>query len=225
VSTTGTGAGIVSSAPAGIWCSTDCRQGYSAGAVVRLQAQPASGSAFTGWSGPCTGTGQCDVTMSAARAVAAAFTAVGPPAPPPPAPPGPTSGPAPAGSSSLARDRTAPSLRGVSLRPRRLLAARRGATIAALASGATLRYAVSERGVLTIAIERRDARGRYRALQGTIGRTTSAGAHRLAFRARLRGRQLRVGRYRLVLRAADAAGNRSAVRRVTFTVVRPATRA
>jgi hypothetical protein len=34
----------------------------------------------------------------------------------------------------------------------------------------------------------------------------------------LRGRPLRAGRYRLVLRATDAAGNRSAARRLTFTV-------
>jgi hypothetical protein len=41
----------------------------------------------------------------------------------------------------------------------------------------------------------------------------------VTFRARLRGRPLRAGRYRLVLRATDAAGNRSAPRRLTFTVV------
>jgi hypothetical protein len=72
--------------------------------------------------------------------------------------------------------------------------------------------------VLTIAIERADARGRYRALRGQLRRATAAGAHRLRFRARLGGRALRAGRYRLVLRAADAAGNRSATRRLAFTV-------
>ena len=105
--------------------------------------------------------------MGADRSVTAAFVATGPPAPPRRRPaPGPTSEPAPSGRApaSTARDRTAPRLRGVSLRPRRLRAARRGATIAAVASGATLRYALSERGVLTIAIERADRRGRYRAL-------------------------------------------------------------
>ncbi len=80
-------------------------------------------------------------------------------------------------------------------------------------------YALSERGVLTIAIERAGAGNRYRALPRPIRRATSAGAHRLTFRARLRGRPLRAGRYRLVLRAADAAGNRSAPRRLAFTVV------
>jgi hypothetical protein len=40
----------------------------------------------------------------------------------------------------------------------------------------------------------------------------------MTFRARLGGRALRPGRYRLVLRAADAAANRSAARRLAFTV-------
>ena len=184
---------------------------------MRLTARAASGSAFAGWSGPCAGTGPCDVSMGPERNVTAAFVATGPPAPPPPAGPGPTSQPAPS-SAANTTDRTAPRLRRVSLRPRRLRAARRGATIAALASGATLRYALSERGTLSVAIERAGARGRYKALAGTLRRATTAGAHRLTFRARLRGRPLRVGRYRLVLRATDAAGNRSAARRLSFTV-------
>ena len=46
-----------------------------------------------------------------------------------------------------------------------------------------------------------------------------AGAHRLTFRARLRGRPLRAGRYRLVMRATDTAGNRAAPKRLAFTVV------
>ena len=215
--TAGTGTGSVLSAPAGIWCPTDCRQGFSPGAVVRLTARATGGSAFAGWSGACAGTGPCDVSMGAERSVTAAFVATGPPAAPAPSGPGPTSQPAPSGAAS-ARDRTAPTLRGVSLRPRRLRAARRGATIAALASGATLRYALTERGMLSLAIERADRRGRFRALRGAIRRATAAGAHRLTFRARLRGRPLRAGRYRLVLRAIDRAGNHAQARRVTFTV-------
>ena len=219
VATAGTGTGTVSSAPEGIWCPTDCRQGYSPGSVVRLQARAASGSAFAGWSGACSGSDACAVSMGDARTVTAAFVATGPPAPAPPAGPGPTSRPAPSGATSAsARDRIAPALRGVSLRPRRLRAARRGATIAAVASAAALRFALSERAMLTIAIERAEDRGRYRALRGRLRRTAAAGAHRMTFRARLGGRALRPGRYRLVLRAADAAANRSAARRLAFTV-------
>jgi hypothetical protein len=42
--------------------------------VVTLTASAASGSAFGGWSGACTGTGSCQVTMDAAKTVGAAFS-------------------------------------------------------------------------------------------------------------------------------------------------------
>jgi hypothetical protein len=40
---------------------------------VSLTAQPDAASAFAGWSGACTGTGACNVTMDAARDVGARF--------------------------------------------------------------------------------------------------------------------------------------------------------
>jgi hypothetical protein len=40
---------------------------------VTLTATPATGSTFTGWSGACTGTGTCAVTMDAAKNLAATF--------------------------------------------------------------------------------------------------------------------------------------------------------
>jgi DNA-binding beta-propeller fold protein YncE len=218
VATTGTGRGTVTSAPEGIACPTDCVQHFTPGSTVHLQANAAPGSAFAGWAGACAGAAPaCDVTMGGALAVTAAFEASGPPPPPPPSPLGPTSGPPP--RAEPARDRTPPSLRGVTLRPRRLRAARTGATIAATARAATLRYAVSEPGTLTLTIERRRTRTRYVALRGHAAVRTTAGAHRVRFRARLTGHPLRAGRYRLVVRARDGAGNRSAKRRVAFTVV------
>jgi hypothetical protein len=38
-----------------------------------LTADPASGSTFVGWSGPCSGTGSCTVTMSTDQTVSARF--------------------------------------------------------------------------------------------------------------------------------------------------------
>ena len=73
VTTSGTGAGTVSSSPAGISCGTDCSQRYADGTSVTLSATPASGSTFAGWGGSCSGTGSCTVSMDAARSVSAAF--------------------------------------------------------------------------------------------------------------------------------------------------------
>ena len=78
-----TGAGVVSSAPAGIDCGATCTSSFTAGTIVTLTATPAAGSSFTGWTGACTGTAACVVAMDAAKAVAAAFD-VAPPPPPPP---------------------------------------------------------------------------------------------------------------------------------------------
>jgi hypothetical protein len=70
----GNGSGSVSSTPAGITCGSTCSASYTAGTSVTLTATPAAGSLFTGWSGACTGTGSCVVTMSAAQSVTATFT-------------------------------------------------------------------------------------------------------------------------------------------------------
>jgi hypothetical protein len=73
----GSGAGSVSSSPAGIACSASCSHGFADGTVVTLTPSPASGSTFAGWSGACSGTGPCQVTLSSDLAVAASFEAVG----------------------------------------------------------------------------------------------------------------------------------------------------
>jgi hypothetical protein len=75
VTKSGTGSGTVVSNPSGVSCGTDCSHTYTSGTAVTLTATPASGSAFAGWSGACSGTGACTVTMSGARSVGAAFTA------------------------------------------------------------------------------------------------------------------------------------------------------
>lgn len=73
VSKAGTGAGTVSSSPAGINCGSACSASFGSGASVILSAAPDSGSTFAGWSGACTGTGTCAVTMDAAKTVSATF--------------------------------------------------------------------------------------------------------------------------------------------------------
>ncbi len=71
------GSGSITSSPAGINCGTDCSEAYTTGTTVTLTAQAASGYTFTGWSGPCSGTGTCVVTMSQARVVSATFSGSG----------------------------------------------------------------------------------------------------------------------------------------------------
>lgn len=69
-----TGSGTVTSAPAGINCPGDCSEDYAIGQMVTLSATPGANHDFSGWSGACTGTGSCVVTMSAARSVTATYT-------------------------------------------------------------------------------------------------------------------------------------------------------
>jgi hypothetical protein len=74
VTKAGTGTGTVTSSPAGINCGSTCSQSYSNGTVVTLTGTASTGSAFIGWSGAgCSGTGQCQVTMNAAKMVTANF--------------------------------------------------------------------------------------------------------------------------------------------------------
>ncbi len=73
VTKAGSGGGTVTSSPTGINCGSTCSANYSGGASVTLSAAPASGSAFAGWSGACTGTSSCTVSMTAARSVTATF--------------------------------------------------------------------------------------------------------------------------------------------------------
>ncbi|MGI8514402.1 MAG: InlB B-repeat-containing protein [Acidimicrobiia bacterium] len=77
VTKAGTGTGTVTSSPSGIKCGADCSQSYSSGTVVTLTARATRGATFAGWSGACTGTGSCVVTMNAAKAVTATFNAAG----------------------------------------------------------------------------------------------------------------------------------------------------
>jgi hypothetical protein len=73
VTLAGTGTGVVTSSPGGINCGTDCTEAYPVGTQVRLSADPSGTSTFTGWSGACSGTGGCVVTMNSPQTVTATF--------------------------------------------------------------------------------------------------------------------------------------------------------
>ena len=78
VTKAGSGAGTVTSSPAGISCGATCAANFANGSSVTLTAAAASGSTFGGWSGECSGTGACTVTMSAAKTVTATFSVATP---------------------------------------------------------------------------------------------------------------------------------------------------
>ncbi|HEY4279138.1 MAG TPA: Ig-like domain-containing protein [Conexibacter sp.] len=83
-----------------------------------------------------------------------------------------------------------------------------------LPRGTTLRYRLNERATVTVTITRS---GSSKVL-GTLTHRSAAGAGHLAVSGRLHGKALRSGRYRITIRATDAAGSRSAAKRLSFRV-------
>lgn len=69
----GTGTGTVTGSDGLINCGYTCSANYESGKSVTLTASAASGSTFTGWSGACSGTGSCILTMTSAQSVTANF--------------------------------------------------------------------------------------------------------------------------------------------------------
>ena len=67
------GSGTVISDPAGIDCGSTCNARYDSGTPVSLTAIPAEGYTFTGWSGSCSGKGECVVKVNSAKTVGAKF--------------------------------------------------------------------------------------------------------------------------------------------------------
>jgi hypothetical protein len=116
-------------------------------------------------------------------------------------------------------DTVAPSIARLRLSPTVFRAARSGRALASLV-GTRVTLRLSEAATVTFRVVRLRAGRPSVRLRGRIVRKLPAGTSRLRYRGRLRGRALRRGRYRLVVRARDGAGNLSARRRATFTIVR-----
>jgi uncharacterized delta-60 repeat protein len=150
--------------------------------------------------------------------------------------------PAPPGGAA---DGVAPVLSGLSLRPPRFRVARDAAPRSAgrkrrAHRGTRIRLTLSEPAALRLTITRaahgrrvagrcrkptRRNRGRKRCTLrltvGTLARSARpAGRQALVWSGRIVRRALRPRRYRLAVRATDAAGNRSRVRAAAFTIVR-----
>ncbi|HEX2626764.1 MAG TPA: hypothetical protein VHL56_07635, partial [Candidatus Limnocylindrales bacterium] len=86
VGKSGAGSGTITSTPSGISCGATCSANFPKGTTVTLNASPASGSAFTSWSGACAGQGaSCSLLITSARSTTALFAKL--PTPPPTATP------------------------------------------------------------------------------------------------------------------------------------------
>jgi uncharacterized protein YkwD len=121
---------------------------------------------------------------------------------------------APGGTRSPASDAApagAPALGSLGL-SRTRLRARGGGTLVS--------YTLSEPATVTFHVQRAAGRGRWQSLGAGIARAGGRGRNSFRLHARLRGRPLSRGSYRLVAIASDAAGDESPPRRARFRVVR-----
>ena len=164
-----------------------------------------------------------------------------PGAPGAPTTPGAGTSAVPAGLSGiLGVDFAAPAFLA---RPRlsatRFRAARRGRAFVSVRTGTRITWRLNEPARVTISVQkfrhlsricrRKARRSRHRtgtrcrkwiSLKGRYATAGAAGVGSVRFRGRLRGRALKPGSYRFVIRARDGAGNRSRPRRPAFRIVR-----
>jgi hypothetical protein len=75
VTKAGNGAGKVTSAPAGVDCPTACSASFLYGTSVTLTAAPSAKAVFSGWSGDCSRTSTCVLSMTGNHAATATFVA------------------------------------------------------------------------------------------------------------------------------------------------------
>jgi len=76
VTTSGDGNGTVTSDPPGISCPPNCAQCFVEGTAVTLLPQGRPGSEFAGWSGSCSRSNPCTVTLDTSHGVEATFVPV-----------------------------------------------------------------------------------------------------------------------------------------------------
>lgn len=235
VTKSGTGNGNV--AGTGISCGADCTEAYNDGTNVVLSATPvAPGSRFSSWVGcdaPSAST--CTMNMTSDKTVTAIFTQG-----PDPAAGGASSPPAIPGAVA---DVTAPSLTGAGFTASKFRVAGEATPTTGFASrtkaGTTLKYTLSEKATVRIAISQRLS-GRRKGTKcvaptrrlrnakkctrivakGTLTRISDQGANSVFFTGRIGSRALSPGSYQAAVTATDGAKNVSKVTSLSFRIVR-----
>jgi len=86
-------------------------------------------------------------------------------------------------------------------------------------AGVSYRLSESARVIVKVQLRLAGHRPRYRTL-GKVAKAATQGANRVKLSRRIRARDAHPGRYRAVIVAVDAAGNRSAPKVATFRVAR-----
>jgi len=75
----GAGSGSVNSSPSGIACTSgSCNSDFVKNSSISLIALPSTGSSFFGWSGACSGSGNCSVTVDSSKSATAIFSIYNP---------------------------------------------------------------------------------------------------------------------------------------------------
>jgi streptogramin lyase len=145
----------------------------------------------------------------------------------------------PAHSGIKGVDFVAPGFKGKPrLSAKRFRAARRGKAFISVSIGTRIKWALTEFARVTISVQKRRTLSRicrrklarssrhrtgcrkYVSVNGRFATASAAGVNSVRFRGRLRGKRLKPGRYRFVIRARDGAGNVSKPKRPTFRIVR-----
>jgi hypothetical protein len=86
--------------------------------------------------------------------------------------------------------------------------------------GTTFVYSISEQARVLFTIDKRKKGRRARfARVGRYGQDAKTGTNRKKFSGKIGSKRLKPGRYRATLKATDAAGNVSVVKRPSFKVV------
>jgi hypothetical protein len=91
--------------------------------------------------------------------------------------------------------------------------------MSAALAGTRVSLRLSEAATVTFRVVRIRRDGTRVRLRGRIVRELAKGTTHLRYRGRLNGHRLKPGRYRLVARARDAAGNVSTFRRAKFRIL------
>jgi hypothetical protein len=210
VSLAGGGSGVVTSSPAGIDCGPTCSASFAQGSAVLLRATPADGSAFAGWSGACSGTADCALTVDAAKAVTATFQPI-----PPPSIGGtqPPQGPAPKDTAA----------------PRCVVSSLSRDLAGAVKSGLRFSLRCTEASAVGVELIVDAKTARKLRLATRIGRRSANVAPRttritvpLDRTAKRRLKSARSVKLRLRITARDAAGNRARTQTVNVTLKRRA---